>query len=106
MKAKADGRLRHCFFGTYSAVIALGFADEYQAAQALPKLGKGWKLGEKSKKALIWQGSSEELDECTKVLVSFGAEEKAIASIAHSIDYGDPFSIEVEITPQEQASLF
>lgn len=105
MKAKANGRLRHCFFGTYIAVIALGFEDEYQAEQALPHLGKGWKIGEQSKKALRWEGTTEELEACKKVLVKLGADEDAIDSLEHSIDYGDPFTIEVEIVPQEQMSL-
>jgi len=31
---KAEGRLRHCFFGTYSAIVALVFADENSARDA------------------------------------------------------------------------
>lgn len=104
MKAKASGQLRHCFFGTYSAVIALGFENEYQANQVLPKLGAGWQVGSKPY-ALVWQGNTEELEACETILESFGADRKKIASLAKSIDYGERFEIAVEIVPQEQMSL-
>ena len=105
MKANASGQLRHQFFGTYSAVIGLVFDDEYSATQALPKLGSNWKLADKNKKALIWVGNSEELKSCKTVLGSFGADIKKIDSIAKSIDFGEPFSIAVEIIPKEQLSF-
>jgi hypothetical protein len=69
-------------------------------------MGSGWSQGAKSKEVLVWVGTSAELEECTKVLVSFGAEEAKIASIAKSIDYGEPFQVEVPVTPAEQTSLF
>ncbi len=105
MIARADGRLRHCFFGEYSAVIALGFDSEAQAAAALPQLGAGWKAGTKPK-ALIWRGEREALEICKARLVSFGADGDAIDSIAHSIDYGDRFSVEIEVTDPRQIPLF
>jgi hypothetical protein len=105
MKAIGHGKLRHCFFGTYIAVIALGFDTEYQANQVLPKLGPGWRLGERSKKALVWEGNSQELDVVKDVLEGFGADRDKIASLAKSIDYGEDFSIQVEIVPEEQMGL-
>lgn len=104
MKAKADGQLRHQFFGTYSAVIALVFQDAYQANQVLPLLGSGWKVGSKPQ-ALVWMGNGEELEGCKEVLGSFGADTDKIDSCAKSIDYGEPFTVEIEITPEEQMSL-
>lgn len=104
MKVKANGQLRHQFFGTYSAVIALGFDDEYQASKVLPLLGSGWKVGSKPY-ILSWHGDADELDTCKEVLGSFGADKSKIDSCAKSIDFGEKFTIEVEIAPQEQLSL-
>jgi len=105
MKAKANGLLRHCFFGTYSAVIALGFETEYEAKTALPQLGEGWKIGEASPKALRWQGDSDALEAVKKVLGKFGADVSKIDSCAKSIDYGENFTVELEIVPETQLSL-
>jgi hypothetical protein len=105
MKAKASGRLRHCFFGTYSAIIALSFEDAYQAAQALPKLGKDWKVGEKSEKSLVWSGNSKELKAVKEVLGSFGADVEKIDSIKKSIDFGEAFEVAIEIVPEEQLAF-
>lgn len=103
---KARGQLRHRFWGEYSAVIALEFESQKHAADCLSVLGEGWGVGEKNKNVLVWVGNSSELEECTKVLVSFGAEEKKIASIAKSIDYGEPFEVNIGVVPNEQGSLF
>jgi hypothetical protein len=106
MKAKANGLLRHCFFGAYSAVIALGFESEYEALTALPQLGSGWKVGEQTKKALRWEGDSDALEACKEVLAKFGADPDNIDSIEKSVDYGEAFNVEIEIVPQEQLHLF
>jgi hypothetical protein len=106
---KAFGQLKHRFHGEYSAVIALAFDSPEHALDALSVLSikvKGWSVGEKNKNALVWVGNSEQLEACTSVLVSFGAEEKKIASLAKSIDYGEPFEVSIPIVPQEQVSLF
>ena len=90
MIARADGRLRHCFFGTYGAVIVLAFRTAKDAAAALPVLGGTWCPG-KNANALIWSGSAEELRALKLVLAGFGADAHAIDSVDHSIDYGDSF---------------
>ena len=105
MKAKAQGKLRHQFHGTYAAIIALGFNSEYEAQESLSKLGKGWFIG-KNPKALVWCGNSEALEECKSVLGSFGADVKKIDSIASSIDYGEDFEIVVDIVAEEQTHMF
>lgn len=106
MHVKAKGQLRHQFFGTYSAVIALCFDDGNCASEALPKLGAGWYQSEKNSAALVWTGNFEELEACKAVLGSFGADVKKIDSIAKNIDYGETFAIVVEIIPREQLSMF
>ena len=105
MLIKANGILRHRFWGEYSAVIGLVFDNSVYAQLALEKLGERWKVG-KDPKNLTWMGNSEELDLVTKILVSFGAEEKKIASIAKSIDYGEPFAIVMEVDDPNQQKLF
>ena len=59
MLAKADGQLRHCYFGEYSAVIALGFNDEYEANESIRKLALGGSMG---KKAMFWYGLAIQLN--------------------------------------------
>lgn len=105
MKAKANGLLRHCFFGTYIAIIALGFETEHEAKSALPKLGAGWKIGEANAKALRWEGGTDALEEVKEVLGKFGADKRKIDSCAKSIDYGEAFSVEIEVVPESQLSL-
>jgi hypothetical protein len=104
---KAHGQLRHHFHGEYSATIAVQFESAEHADQALSKLGDGWKVGDKASNALIWFGNSEALKKCKEILVGYGADEKKIDSCAKSIDYGEPFDIDVPAgIPKEQASLF
>jgi hypothetical protein len=98
--------LRHRFHGEYSAVIGLEFTSEAHARDAIRYLGPGWKVGEERHNILIWSGNNDQLQEVTKVLVFFGAEEKKIASVAKSIDYGEPFQVTLDVIPQEQQSLF
>lgn len=106
MIIKAKGQLRHCFFGKYSALIALVFEDASQAKQALPRLGEGWGFGDKSDKALIWSGDSNSLVECKKMLGYLGADVEKIDSVAKSVDFGEPFSIEMDVPNPKQMELF
>jgi hypothetical protein len=103
----ANGILRHCFFGTYTAVIGLTFESETHKQDAKKVLGNSWSdESAKRKNILVWSGTSEELDEVKKVLVKYGADEKKIDSIAKSIDYGEPFEVNIPIVPNEQLPLF
>jgi hypothetical protein len=103
--AHAKGQLRHYFHGKYFAGIALVFAEAYAAEQALLKLGAGWHISEYQATALIWHGDSDALNACKTVLVSFGADERKIDSLAKSVDYGEPFAIAVPIPVQGQGEL-
>ncbi len=122
MSVRAVGQLQHGFFGDYVACVALGFESEESARACLPLLGAGWKLGEKTKKALVWGGEREALEAMKKTLARYkltispcswehctnkcaGA---SIDGVPHSIDYGPRFSVEfdVVVTPPEQISLF
>jgi hypothetical protein len=106
MNAQAKGILRHQFFGTYSAVIALEFQDTYQAKESLTKLGNGWNISQKNDNVLVWAGNSEELDVCKDVLTSFGADYDKIDSVAKSIDYGEPFQVIIPIDNKDQLAMF
>jgi len=105
MRIKAKGQLRHRFHGDYSVVIVLVFGSEEEAALALTKL-TGWSASEKTSKCLVWSGDSEELEVVSDVLEGYGAERRKIASLRYSIDYGEPFEVEIELPEKNQMTLF
>lgn len=89
---KAKGLLRHRFWGTYSAVIALGFDSPEEAQQALPRL-PGFEPHPKEPRALMWAGDSNALQGTKELLGGFGADVQKIDSIARSVDHGEPFEV-------------
>ena len=105
MKIKANGRLAHHFHGNYWATIVIGTDSPKDSALIASQLGEGWSTSLRDKRALVWTGNSEELDACETILESLGADRKKISSIAKSIDYGEEFTITVDVTPPEQLSL-
>jgi hypothetical protein len=90
----AAGLLRHCFWGSYRAQIILKFGTAEHAQAALAEL-PGWTVSDKNSAALSWFGADPELAATIDRLVSFGADRHAIDSVDHSIDYGDPFTVDV-----------
>jgi hypothetical protein len=108
MIVKAEGILRHHFWGTYYATVGLVFDNEFEANCALDsgKLHKAFKNAEKKKNALACFVDSDVLKEIETNLGSLGADVKAIASLAHSVDFGDPFFIELDVTDPRQTELF
>jgi uncharacterized protein YbbC (DUF1343 family) len=108
MRCRADGRLQHHFWGEYRASMVLLFDSPLMldATLATGKF-KNWKRSEKKPETVIhWFGSSDELDVEVDELVTHGAKREKIASIAKSIDYGEPFEIELEAVDPRQTSLF
>jgi len=101
----AHGRLRHRFWGTYSAAIGLMFRDAADASACLPMLGDGWHVSPTQPAALVWSGDSKALDACIETLVRFGARREAIASLAKSIDYGEPFDCTFTLPIRGQETL-
>lgn len=91
----AQGRLRHCWFGEYSARIALKFASPEAALEAQAVELTDWRIAEETPQILVTSAAKGELKAIIAHLVRLGADPKKIDSIAHSIDYGDPFQIEV-----------
>lgn len=115
-----SGRLRHCFFGTYSAVVVVSFPDAASAADALAALGPPWHLGrgepDYPSRNVVWSGSSEDLAALVTRLGprlavepchAFGCTGQVhrIDALTHSVDYGPPFSLTLDVTPAEQAPL-
>lgn len=95
---RARGRLRHRFWGEYSAVIALEFGSVEQARAALPVLAESepWHLS-REPRCLVAVVNRTALDRIKLQLWRFGADEKAIDSCRTSIDYGEPFTVDVPV---------
>lgn len=106
MKAKANGLLAHHFWGTYCATIALEFDTSEYAQDALRVLEDVWTVHEKMNNVLVFHGQKELLSEVEKTLVKYGADSKKMTSLAKSVDYGEPFTVEIPIVPEEQGELF
>lgn len=109
MKLIAHGRLNHHFWGEYSAGLALVFDTPEDVLMALPKLSPhglpAWRQGEKSPHLAHICVNSAQLTQLKTHLGKLGADEDKIDSCAHSIDYGDPFTIEVEVEDPRQNCL-
>ena len=125
IKVKLTGQARHRFWGEYSAHICLRIKDKDQLHlidSVIEKLNKGIQPDKYMTAAGSMQPSSGFRKASTEVisveaanekegghlfnvkqrLVAFGADEKAILSIKHSIDYGQRFEIEVEVDDPNQ----
>lgn len=105
-KVKASGLLAHHFWGEYSATIALEFEASAHAKDALRVLGDMWTVHEKVDNVLIFHGQREELTKVEQTLVKYGADSKKITSLAKSVDFGEPFTVEIPISSEEQGELF
>ena len=110
MKLTAHGRLGHHFFGDYSAGIALMFDTPEDAKLAKPHLappdlGVAWHYGEKNPAAVRICVDREQLEKLKAHLGTLGADVEAIDSCDHSIDYGDPFTVTVEVEDPKQMQL-
>lgn len=95
----AKGQLRHHFWGDYKATIGLKFHDQVLAAHALPQF-QGFT---QSDAVLVWFGGGDDFARVKALLVSMGADEDKIDSCATSIDYGEPFTVDVDLTPVDTA---
>lgn len=111
---KAEGRLRHCFHGEYSAMVALLFQDERKATDALSVLGSAWKRSPQLPNALLGTLTKVQLDAfkwrfspkahpCGRKSCKSGCRSVEIDSLAHSIDYGPTFDVTIAI-PQQFSS--
>ena len=102
------GQLRHHFWGDYRATIALRFGTADYAARALAQL-PGFTQHPEVPEALVFFGGGRELQQAEAALVAHKADSRKIGSLRHSVDYGEPFTVEVDITPaakEVQQALF
>lgn len=100
------GQLRHQFWSEYSCLIAMQFKNQEECSSAFETLsGFHWGLHPQQMNVLIWRGNAEELKACKKLLGSYGADESAIDSIKHSIDFGEPFYCEIPCVDRSQGVL-
>lgn len=95
----AKGQLRHHFWGEYSATIVLQFHSPVLADAAVAKL-PGFNVHPGEPRALVFHGKGDELKLVESLLVSLGADRKKLTSLAKSIDFGEPFTIALDLTPQ------
>ena len=111
---KATGRLRHCFFGDYSARIALYFNSVFEREKAQAVLPPAFQFVAGC--ALGWSGSSSELKNIKRLFKGWRLEVTPCAreecngkvhefdGLDHSIDYGPAFTIclpTVSVVPGE-----
>jgi len=104
-KVKANGLLRHHFWGEYCATIVLEFDNFLHAKDALRVLGGEWSFHDKVDNVLIFHGKKKELTKVEKTLVKYRADPKKMTSLAKSVDFGEPFTVEIPIVPEEQKEL-
>jgi len=102
------GRLRHRFWGEYSAVLAIAFPSAGDAKAALPILNAAcapheWETG-KDPAVLVAVADSDGTAAIEAILEGFGAAPGAVSSLAHSVDYGDPFRVSIPV-PDVQSMM-
>ncbi len=90
----ARGQLRHHFWLDYRATIVLDFGTPQLASLAAP-LFPAWHVHETHPEALVYFGGDPELQHELNHLYRLGADRRKVTSVAHSIDFGDPFTITV-----------
>jgi len=98
MIAIGRGQLQHHFWGTYCATIVLQFDDATTAARVVEDdRFCSWHLHTKHRNTIAFHGSDPELAQAIAVLVACGADRRKVESVAHSIDFGDPFTVAIEL---------
>lgn len=120
---KAEGILRHCFHGSYSAVIALEFANEddidasseqFNISKPFKDIGD-WKKSVKHSNILLGSLNEEQIEAFKDVFKpkcvpcnSFGCKNEIheIDGIEHSIDVGSEFEVVLEVVDKNQQKLF
>lgn len=88
---KANGQLKHHFWGEYAATIVLVFDSIDSANLAKTGAFSNWDLIEKD--VLKFHGSGDALSIEEEKLITHGADPQKLRSLAKSIDYGEPFTI-------------
>lgn len=121
MKVEVRGRLRHCFFGVYSAVVVIKAETDFRN-QKLHEKFQGFELQSNGKfNFLIATLDSFQLQQFKEIIEPLRndppcnlfdcrddliKERHDIDSLAHSVDFGPEFSFEIELDLDTTPSLF
>jgi hypothetical protein len=108
------GIARHHFWGDYKATIVVAFPPTHFTAEALTAAVKtalpSFDVDEDAATGKVvarFFGGDQALDTAIAELVKVAAEKKKILSIARSIDFGEPFVVDLIPAPTEvQQPLF
>lgn len=103
---KAKGQARHRFWGEYSQVVVLVFADSESASLALPTLHAGfpaWAANDAV--SLFAVAAGDDVQKVEDQLVSLGARREAIGSLKYSVDFGEVFEVAIPFEDPRQAEL-
>ena len=94
----ARGQLQHHFWGTYAASIVLQFETEYCAGRAQQTVLTMFSPHPSESRALQYHGSGMALRTVEALLKRLGADPAKLGSVARSIDFGEPFTIDVVLS--------
>ena len=94
----ARGRLQHHFWGEYCATIVLIFGSEYCALQAHSAVFPMFKVHDTDIRVLIGTFSKAQLRTVESLLRQHGADMDKVSSLRYSIDYSEPFTIDVKLS--------
>ena len=103
---KAKGQARHRFWGEYSQVVVLVFADSESASLALPTLHAGfpaWAANDAV--SLFAVAAGDDVQKVEDQLVSLGARREAIGSLKYSVDFGEVFEVAIPFEDPRQVEL-
>ena len=106
MQTTASGILRHHFHGDYSATIGLRFNELWQAVAAARRLGLPWAISKNDHAFVLATVGSEALSKkIIPQLAALGADPGKIDSVERSVDYGEPFTVTIELEHPDQLPL-
>ena len=97
-KLSAKGLLQHHFWGTYHASIVLMFEGAEEAGDALKILTGNWVQSKKDPCGVYGTFDREELTPIESQLAAFGADLDKMNSLEKSIDFGEEFTIAMEVS--------
>lgn len=116
---RAQGLERFHFWGRYSVDLILQFQTADEAVRSLDVLNRvkhthqrhdacggvrapgAWQVGAKNKNVLVAWIDTDDIPAVHEQLASFGADLKKVGSMAHSIDCGEPFELDIPLPPTE-----
>lgn len=99
------GRLRHCWFGEYAAVIGVKFATPALALVAQRSGLGAFEPFSEDTSVLRFEGKGAALKTAEAQLRAAGADMKKASSLKYSIDYGEPFEVTIRTEAVDDDSV-